>query len=43
MPKSNPQKIITWLKINYGVFVLAFLVLGTLGEKSRIILWILIL
>ncbi|MCM1150379.1 MAG: hypothetical protein NC319_09915 [Butyricicoccus sp.] len=40
MLKSNPKKIISWLKVNYGVFVLAFLVLGTLGEKSRTILWI---
>ena len=32
----NSKKIIIWLCVNYGIFVLVFLVLGTLGHLSMI-------
>ena len=37
---SNSKKIIIWLCVNYGIFVAAFLFLGTLGDGNRTILWI---
>ncbi len=36
----NPKKIILWLCVNYGIFNLAFFVLGTLGSEYKVILWI---
>lgn len=33
-------RIIIWLCVNYGIFVLVFLVLGTLGSEYKAILWI---
>lgn len=36
----NPKKIIIWLCVNYGIFILAFFVLGTLGSEYKVILWI---
>ena len=36
----DSKKIIIWLCVNYGIFVLAFLVLGTLGSEYKAILWI---
>lgn len=36
----NSKKIIIWLCVNYGIFIIAFLVLGTLGSGNRMILWI---
>ena len=36
----NSKKIIIWLCVNYGIFIIAFLVLGTLGSENRMILWI---
>ena len=36
----NPKKIIIWLCVNYGIFILAFFVLGTLGSEYIVILWI---
>ncbi len=36
----NSKKIIIWLCVNYGIFVLVFLVLGTLGSEYKAILWI---
>ena len=36
----NSKKIIIWLCVNYGIFILAFFVLGTLGSEYRAILWI---
>ncbi len=38
--KLNPKKIIIWLCVNYGIFILAFFVLGTLGSEYKAILWI---
>ena len=34
------KKIIIWLCVNYGIFVLAFLMLGTLGSEYKAIRWI---
>lgn len=31
----DSKKIIIWLCVNYGIFVLAFLVLGTLGSEYK--------
>ncbi|MBD5524111.1 MAG: hypothetical protein HDR04_06795 [Lachnospiraceae bacterium] len=36
----NSKKIIIWLCVNYGMFILAFFVLGTLGSEYKAILWI---
>ena len=36
----NPKKIIIWLCVNYGIFILAFFVLGMLGSEYKVILWI---
>lgn len=36
----NSKKIIIWLCVNYGIFFVAFLVLGTLGSEYKAILWI---
>ncbi len=36
----NSKKIIVWLCVNYGIFILAFFVLGTLGGGYKAILWI---
>ena len=36
----DSKKIIIWLCVNYGIFVLAFLMLGTLGSEYKAIRWI---
>ena len=36
----NSKKIIIGLCVNYGMFILAFFVLGTLGSEYKAILWI---
>ena len=36
----SSKKIITWLCVNYGIFILAFLVLGTLSSEYKAIIWI---
>ena len=36
----SSKKIITWLCVNYGIFLLAFLVLGTLSSEYKGIIWI---
>ncbi len=36
----NSKRIIIWLCVNYVIFVLAFFILGTLGNENRMILWI---
>lgn len=36
----DSKKIIIWSCVNYGIFALAFLVLGTLGSDHKTILWI---
>jgi len=36
----NSKKIIVWLCANYGIFILTFFVLGTLGGEYKAILWI---
>ena len=41
MKKFNfiSKKIITWLFVNYGIFLLAFLTLGFLGENKGILIF----
>lgn len=36
----NSKKIMIWLCVNYGIFILAFFVLGMLGSEYKAILWI---
>ena len=40
MLQLSSKKIITWLCVNYGIFLLAFLVLGTLSSEYKGIIWI---
>ena len=38
--RLNSKKVIIWLCVNYGRFILTFFVLGTLGSEYKAILWI---